>query len=164
MTRIQIIIVAVLAIIIAGALGTFAFAEDGAGSTIAPSSLFYDVWTIVQPLAVLLASTVGPVLVTWIAARLIALLKISDEKQRLEIEKGMRDALHQSAANALKYAMAKAGMPPIFNAAVSRDVIADAIAYVHEKNPEALSGLDVHSDALRDIIISKVPDLLKAVK
>lgn len=164
MTRIEIIILSVVAIVAALAFGTIAFAQDGAGSVVAPTSVFYDLWTIVQPLVVLFVSIVGPVLVTWIAARLINLLKVTDDKQKMEIETRLRDALHQSASNALKYAMAKAGMPPIFNAVVSSDVIADAVAYVHEKNPDAVTGLGVNAEALRDIILSKVPDILKAVK
>ncbi|CLP96021.1 Uncharacterised protein [Mycobacterium tuberculosis] len=32
--------------------------------------------------------------------------------------------------------------------------------YVEEKNPDALAKLGVQPDALRDIILSKVPDLL----
>lgn len=135
-----------------------ALAQD-TGPIIARSSILYDVWSIVQPLVVLLVSTVGPVLVTWLAARLLALMKISDEKQRLEIEAKLRDALHQSAANALKFAMAKTGVPA---GAIGGAVMAEAMRYVEEKNPEALSKLDVHPDALRDIILSKVPDIVRS--
>ena len=47
---------------------------------------------------------------TWISARLISLLKVADEKQKLEIESKLRQALHDSAANALKFALARAGV------------------------------------------------------
>lgn len=163
MDRMTIIIIAVLAIIVSAALAGIAFAQEGSGSAIAHSSVFYDLWTVVQPLAALLVTTVGPILVMWISARLIALLKITDQKQQVELEAKLRDALHQSAANALKYALAKAGLPPILTGVVSSGVLGDAIAYVEEKNPEALTKLGVHPDALRDIILSKLPDLLARV-
>ena len=147
------IIASALAFIALPALGQVADAEP----MIATSSIWYDVWTILQPVVVLLVSTVGPVLVTWLAARLLALMKISDEKQRLAIEAQLREALHQSAANALKYALTKVGMPA--GGAIGGAVLAEALRYVEEKNPDALARLDVHTDALRDIILSKAPDI-----
>jgi len=131
------------------------------GPLIPRSSVWYDLWSIVQPLIVLLASTVGPVLVTWLAARLLALMKISDEKQRLEIEAKLRDALHQSATNALKFALAKSGVPA---GAITGAIMGEAVRYVEEKNPDALAKFGVHPVALRDIILSKVPDLVRATR
>lgn len=164
MTRntIACIALATLAILWAGI--TLTFAQDVGESAIAPSSMFYDLWTIVQPLVVLLVSTVGPVLVTWIAARLINLLKITDQKQQVELETKLREALHQSAANGLKYAMVRAGVPAGVGSMLPDVIVRDAIAYVNEKNSDSLKKLDVHPDALRDIIMSKIPDLIKAVK
>ncbi|WP_107342005.1 hypothetical protein [Agrobacterium pusense] len=140
-----------------------AWAQD-AGPVIAPSSVWYEVWTIVQPVVVLLVSTVGPVLVTWIAARLIALLKVTDEKQRVEIEAKLREALHQSAANAIRFALSKAGVPHgviRIGGAINDAVLAEAAKYVAEKNPEALQKLGVDSKGLEEIILSKLPDLLR---
>jgi len=138
-----------------------AWAQDTA-PVIAPSSIWYDLWTIVQPVIVLLVSTIGPALVTWLSVRLIALLKISDEKQRVEIEAGLRAALHESAINALKYAVTKTGLP-LSAAGVPGQVLGVAAAYVMQKNPEALKKLGVNASALQDIIMSKVPDVAKAV-
>lgn len=133
-----------------------AFAQDAA-PVIAPSSIWFDLWSIVQPVVVLLVSTVGPVLVTWISARIISFLKVSDQAKQAEIEAHLRDALHQSAMNALKYAMAKTNIAPSM---IGATVISEAVKYVEDKNPEALAKLNVHGDALRDIIMSKVPDLM----
>jgi hypothetical protein len=133
-----------------------AFAQD-AGPVIARSSIWYDLWVIVQPIVVLFVSTVGPVLATWIAAQIISLLKVSDQAKQVEIETNLRNALHQSAVNALKFAIAKANIAP---AAVGAEVISDAIRYVEEKNPDALKKLDVPTEALREIIMSKIPDLI----
>lgn len=157
--------------IIAGALAfvclaAFVFAPawaQDAGPVIAPSSIWYEAWTIVQPVVVLLVSTVGPVLVTWIAARLIALLKVTDEKQRVEIEAKLRDALHQSALNAMKYAFAKAGLPAIVGV-ISPGLVAEAVTYVTEKNPDALKKLGVDNKALEEIILSKIPEVVQSAK
>ncbi|MND22676.1 hypothetical protein D3C80_130590 [compost metagenome] len=143
-----------------------AWAQD-AGPVIAPSSVWYEVWTIVQPIVVLLVSTVGPVLVTWIAARLIALLKVTDEKQRVEIETKLREALHQSAANAIRFALSKAGVPHgviRIGGAINDAVLAEAAKYVTEKNPEALQKLGVDAKGLEEIILSKLPELIQQTK
>ncbi len=136
-----------------------AWAQD-AGPVIAPSSVWYEVWTIVQPVVVLLVSTVGPVLVTWIAARLIKLLNVTNEKQRVEIEAKLREALHQSAANAIRFALSKAGLPNV-GGVINDTILAEASKYVIEKNPEALQKLGVDTKGLEEIILSKLPDLLR---
>lgn len=132
-----------------------AFAQDAA-PVIAPSSIWFDLWSIVQPVVVLLVSTVGPVLVTWISARLISWLKVSDDAKKAEVQARLREALHQSAMNALKYALAKSGAGP---AVIGSTLISEAVRYVEEKNPEALSKLNVSGEGLREIIMSKIPDL-----
>ncbi|MDA5627762.1 MULTISPECIES: hypothetical protein [Agrobacterium] len=139
-----------------------AFAQDAA-PVIAPSSFWYELWLIVQPIAVMFVATVGPVMVTWIGARLIALLKITDEKQRVEIEVQLRTALHQSALNALKFAAARMGVPVTLTGA-SGQLVTMAADYVREKNPEALSKLGVDQKALEEIILSKIPDLVRVAK
>lgn len=163
MARIWYVIAAVMAFT---CLVAFVFAPawaQDAGTVIAPSSFWYEAWTIVQPVVVLLVSTVGPVLVTWIAARLIALLKVTDEKQRVEIEAKLRDALHQSAANALRFALSKAGLPNV-GGVISDTLLAEAAKYVVEKNPEALQKLGVDAKALDEIILSKLPELIQHTK
>lgn len=135
-----------------------AFAQD-AGAVIARSSIWYDLWVIVQPIVVLFFSTVGPVLVTWIAARVISLLKVADQAKQAEIEARLREALHQSAMNALKFAITKSGIST-YPSTMAPTVISDAIRYVEEKNPDTLKKLDVPTDALREIILSKLPDLV----
>ncbi|MBO0142245.1 hypothetical protein JZX87_13845 [Agrobacterium sp. Ap1] len=138
-----------------------AFAQ-AAEPIIAPYTIWGDVWEIVQPIVVLLVSTVGPVLVGWISARLLAVLKVTDEKQRLEVEGKLRDAIHQAALNALKFALARGGVRAAAPSLVTGEIISEAIGYVRSKNPDALEKLGVDQSALRDIIISKVPDILGA--
>lgn len=138
------------------------WAQD-ADQVIAPSSALYDVWTIVQPIAVLFVSTVGPVLVTWISARFIAWLKVADENQRIDIEAKLRYALHQSAMNAIRYAFTKAGMPQIAGQ-MSDTVLNEAMTYVTDKNPEALQKLGVDQKALKEILLSKIPEVVQAAK
>lgn len=139
-----------------------AWAQD-AGPVIAPSSIWYDLWTIVQPIVVLIVSTVGPVLGGWISFRIIGLLKVTDEKQRVEIETKLNAALHQSAVNAMKYAFAKAGLPAI-GGVISSGLVAEAVTYVTEKNPDALKKLGVDNKALEEIILSKIPEVVQSAK
>lgn len=138
-----------------------AFAQDAA-PVIAPSSFWYELWLVVQPIVVMFMATVGPLMATWLAARLIALLKITDEKQRVEIEAQLRTALHQSALNALKFAAARTGIPVALGA--SGQLVTMAADYVREKNPEALQKLGVDSKALEEIIMSKLPELANMVQ
>ncbi|MBP2460158.1 MULTISPECIES: hypothetical protein [unclassified Rhizobium] len=75
----------------------------------------------------LLVSTIGPVLVTLIAARLIAVLKVADEMQKLEIEARLRDALHQSAVNGLKLALRRSRITAVASNIVTRDMVSEAM-------------------------------------
>lgn len=157
------IIASILALVCLLAFFVTNVSAQDAGPVIAPSSVWYEVWTIVQPVVVLLVSTVGPVLVTWIAARLIALLKVTDEKQRVEIEAKLREALHQSAANAIRFALSKAGLPNV-GGVINDTILAEARKYVVEKNPEALEKLGVDGKGLEEIILSKLPELIHQTK
>ncbi len=156
------IVVALAIVCIAAFILAPAWAQD-AQPVIAPSSVWYELWTIVQPIVVLLVSTVGPVLATWIAARIISLLKVTDEKQRVEIETNLRNALHQSALNAIRYAFTKGGMPSVAGR-MTDTVLNEAVAYVTDKNPEALAKLGVDQKALKDILLSKIPEVMQSTK
>lgn len=127
---------------------------------IAPNGFLGDVWQIVQPIVTLFISTVGPAIVVWISARVIGLLKITDENQKLEVEAKLREALHQSALNALLYATSKysPGSPSV----LTSSVVGTAMDYVKEKNPDALKKLGVSDKALSEIIASKVGMLVRS--
>lgn len=130
-------------------------------SLVAPSFWLFDVWTIVQPLATLFVSIVGPVLVTWIAMRLVGILRITDETKKKELEQRVREALHAAAENGLKYALAKAGLP--VGAPVSAAVLEQAIDYVRSKSPDTVKQTGVRDDDLEQIILSKVPNVLAQI-
>ncbi|MEK1890800.1 MAG: hypothetical protein AAAB35_25205 [Phyllobacterium sp.] len=133
-----------------------AFAQD---QVIAPSSWLYDIWQIVQPVVVMLVSTAGPILVTWLAAKLAALLQSTDEAKRKEIEERLRLALHTSAFNALKYAASRAGIQlPDALSSISPAVV-DAIDYIRSKNPDAIDAFKLSNEQLAEIVISKLPDV-----
>jgi hypothetical protein len=100
------------------------------------------------------------VLVTWVIAQIIRLLGITDQATRLKVEGQLRGALHFAAENGLKYAFAKLGAPP--SLAASAGVIADAITYVKDKNPDTVAALGVDDEALKHIILSKLPSLVSA--
>lgn len=67
----------------------------------------------------------------------------------LKNEKLLRDALHASAENGIKYAVARGFGPGAASA------LGAAVEYVKAKNPETLRRLRVSDDALKDIIRTK---------
>lgn len=125
-------------------------------------SILADLWNVVWPIVSLLIATVGPLLVAFISKRAADLLAINGEVARGEFEKQLRDALHESAANALKLVAAKMIMAP-----VPVDTQLDAmktilqnngealINYVKKKNPEAVDYFKLDDDGLLDIIRAK---------
>lgn len=126
-----------------------------------------ELWTILQPIVLLLVSTVGPILVTWIATRLAAVLQITEDDKRVALEKQLRDALHQSAENAIKLIIGKAVASGSDTIAGSLSGIANdsralnqIVNYVKTKNPDAVATLGVDEKAILDIALSKIPNVL----
>ncbi|MBA5724620.1 hypothetical protein [Candidatus Liberibacter sp.] len=63
----------------------------------------------------------------------------------------LRNSLHQSAQNALQFAMSR------FKSSVpTPEIINLARDYVYAKNPDAIAQLKISDDAITDIIHSKV--------
>ncbi|CAN7329303.1 hypothetical protein LJR231_001803 [Phyllobacterium sp. LjRoot231] len=135
-----------------------AIAQNGPETIIPPTSFLFDVWEIVQPIAVVLGTTVGPIIGLWIAKQVITLLNITEATKSQELEDRLREALHASAMNALKYAAAKAGLPPVALAATS-SAVRDAITYIKTKNPDAIDAFGLSDKALQEIILSKLPEV-----
>lgn len=126
---------------------------------VSPASWVYTLWTIVQPIVTLLATIIGPVIATYLAAVLIRLIGVKDENEKAKLEAQFRDALHQSALNGLKFAIAKRTGPvgDMIAGVIPDEILSDALDYVHRKNPEASAKID--PDDLRDIIMSKAVDV-----
>lgn len=119
--------------------------------------ILLEILSVVRPLIELLVMVLGPVFVTWLAAKLAATLKITDEKAKADLEAKLRDALHQSAENGLRLALQKFGG----GKAVSMDTIVTlAKEYVRQNNPETLAGLGVSADMLDSILVAKLPQVL----
>ncbi|MBZ9653566.1 hypothetical protein [Phyllobacterium lublinensis] len=133
-----------------------AFAQD---LTEAPPAWFNEIWVILQPVIVMLVSTVGPILITWLAAKLAFLLQSTDEAKRNEIEERLRVALHTSAFNALKYAASRSGiqLPDMLSSA--SPAVLSAIDYIRSKNPDAVDAFKLSNEQLAEIVISKLPDV-----
>lgn len=130
----------------------FAFAADSGEVSAAPSWV-----SIVISYGMPLVEALAAAAVTWIITQIIRLLGITDQATRLKVEGQLRDALHFAAENGLKYAFAKLGLPPSLQASAS--IIADAIAYVKDKNPDAVAAFGLDDQALEHIILSKLPSL-----
>lgn len=133
----------------------YAFAADTAPSNIGQTFL----GTLIS-YGLPLIETLAAIAVTWIIGQVIQLLGITDQAKRLQVEGQLRDALHFAAENGLKYAFAKLGVPP--SLAASAGVIADAIAYVKDKNPDTVAAFGLDDQALEHIILSKLPSLLQS--
>lgn len=116
---------------------------------------------IVRPLIELAVMTVGPVIVVWLSAKLAGVLKITDETKRKEMEEKIRDALHASAANGLRYALTKAGLP--VTAQPTPEILNMALEYVMEKNPETVNQLGASPKDVKDIILSKAPSIFQEI-
>lgn len=120
--------------------------------------ILVELWAIIQPLVVLFVSTVGPALITWLSLRLVALLKITDENAKKELEAKIRAALHEAALNGLKLAMTRAGLPS--GAIPGGSVITEAVEYIRKLSPETAVKAGVDDYDLAEIVLSKVPDVM----
>lgn len=120
-----------------------------------------ELYGILSPLLQLLVLTVGPILVTWLSVRLSAVLNVKEEKDKAELEKAIRDAIHASAQNAWMFAMKKLGVSFTELKAMGDQqlfqTLMEARRYVKDKNPEGLEKLGVTDKQLEDILLSKLP-------
>lgn len=130
-------------------------------------SWLYGVWTVVQPIVVVLMTAIAPViaaLVTGLLVKLFNLAGINDENARLSLEAKLRTALHEAAINAVKYAVArKVGLPDMITGAVPKEVIDVAIEYIRSKNPDTAKALGVNDADLTQIILSKIVDVQSTI-
>ena len=117
-------------------------------------------WTILQPVVMLAVGTLAPIVVGWLAYQLSKLLNVQDENKRKELEAKIRDALHASALNAMKFAMTKWKFVPVAGETVPRDIIDEAIDYIRTKNPDTAKQAGVDNHDLEQIVLSKVPDII----
>lgn len=119
----------------------------------------YLVWPILEPLVTLFVGLVGPVLVTWIALKVISILGIKGEADQKALEAQIRDALHRSATNGWKSVLGERGLSAVTNAQVLEDPsLAEAVKqYIRSLNPEGAA--KVTPEQLDKIISSKIPDV-----
>lgn len=151
----------VLAVIMLQALVLAAFAQDT--GTVSNQSWLYGVWGILQPLVSTLALVVGPVIATWISAQVIRLFNVQDLNAQKELEQKIRTALHEAAANAVKYAITLNGITLKPGSGIPEVVIKDAIEYIRSKSPDTAAQAGLDNKGLTDIILSKVPDVMVTV-
>ncbi|MGE3305030.1 MAG: hypothetical protein AB7I52_03585, partial [Rhizobiaceae bacterium] len=72
----------------------------------------------------------------------------------------IRDALHASALNAVKFAATKWNWIPAVGATVPRQIVEEAIDYIRTKNPDTADQAGVDDYDLEQIVLSKVPDII----
>lgn len=120
-----------------------------------------DILDIFRPLIEVVILTVGVPAIAVVSTKIVSHLNIKDEAEREKIEATVNDALHKSAQNAMVYAAAKLRIPlvslAVGNVEQRNEVLAEAMDYVYEKNPDALRKLGVDGKMLKDILMSKIP-------
>jgi len=120
------------------------------------------IWAFMSPILLSLGSILGPIIAVWLAAKVTSLMNISDANKRKELEEKLRDALHQSALNGLKYAAAKyAGRLHGFGFLdlVQPEILSTATEYIRNKNPDATDAFNLSDRDLHEIIMTKIPDV-----
>ena len=86
---------------------------------------------------------------------------LKGEKDKAELEKALRDAIHASAQNAWVFALKRLGLS--FNDLSKMNdnqlltALKTAKTYVQDKNPEGLEKLGVNGQQLEDILLTKLP-------
>ena len=120
-----------------------------------------EIYGVFSPILLLLIQTIGPIFVGWVALKFTAALQIKGEKDKAELEKALRDAIHASAQNAWVFALKRLGLS--FNDLSKMNdnqlltALKTAKTYVQDKNPEGLEKLGVNGQQLEDILLTKLP-------
>jgi hypothetical protein len=129
----------------------FAFAQDAGALSIpaAPAGLWNSLINYGLDVGGTLLAAAG----SWIIAKVISLLNITDQAKRLEVEDALRKAFHFGVENAASFAYAKAGVPN--GTLPTPGMIADAMFYVQSNNPDTLTKLGVDDDALERVVEAK---------
>ena len=119
-----------------------------------------DLLGIIAPMVLVFISTVGPVYMTVLAQKAVSFMNIRNDAERLEVEEKFRQALHDSAWNAVNYALGKLGIDAekltLGGSTTQIALVREALAYVKEKNPDAITALAVDDRKLADIVIGKL--------
>lgn len=118
--------------------------------------------SLVAQFAPMLVTVVGTLLAGIVAAVLLKLrtvLGVQQENAKVAGEVQDRNVLHDAAWSAAKYAAQVTGAELKDGVVPPKDFIEAGIKYVRDKNPDVTKGQG--DNVLKDILISKVPDLLK---
>lgn len=127
------------------------------------------VWDAIAPALILAITGLIGTLATILAAKLNAWFNVTNEIQVRANEVLIRNVLHDAVWSAVKVAAVKTGvtLPQLNGTAPMPKVFMDtAIDYVRTKNPDTAVAAGLMPDAegnknLSEIILSKVPDLIK---
>lgn len=131
------------------------------------------VWDSIAPALILAITGLIGTITTILAAKLNSWFNITNELQARANEALIRDVLHNAVWSAVKFAATKAGvtLPDLEaaakgNATLPKIFVDTAIDYVRTKNPDTAAEAGLTPDAkgdkqLSEIILSKVPDLIK---
>lgn len=120
-----------------------------------------ELYGVLSPLIQLAVMTLGPILVSYLSVRLVSVLNVKEEKDKVELEKAIRDAIHASAQNAWLFALKKAGLSFTDLKAANDIQLVEALklakGYVKDKNPDGLDKIGITDKQLEDILVTKLP-------
>lgn len=154
----KVVLAAILFLLVAV---VFCYADDGAVVPSTEASIVSSILSTTMPIIILLISTLGPVAGAYIVKQIISFLGVTNQTKKIEVEAKLRDVLHFCAANALKYAFTKAGLP--LDSALSPSVISDALFYINNKNPDTVATLGLTDDDLTHILLTKAAEVAASV-
>ena len=143
---------ALLALSVVLSLHSSAFAQAAtadSGTTIS----FGGLAKTAAPYILEILSTVITLVIAWAAAQFSKLTSINvDEK--------WRESIHQAAMTGVSAALAKSEIVAAdFKVDVHNNMVADAINWVMRSVPDAINGLGVGPDAIRQVVLSKFTQL-----
>lgn len=161
------IIAFIVALAIVAFLAPLAFAQTTIVE-VAPPTFLDNMWAQLQAPVLLLLTTVVTAAAGWLAVKVNTFFNVTNEAQQKANEVVIRNVLHEAVWSAVKYALTKTNMslPVLKDGMPSKEFIDIAIDYVRTKNPDtaAAAGLSpspAGDKGLTEIIVSKVPDLIK---
>lgn len=127
-----------------------------------------DFWASIQAPVLVLLTTVVTAAAGWLAVQINTFFNVTNEAQRKANEVVIRNVLHEAVWSAVKFALTKTNMslPALKDGMPSKEFIDIAVEYVRTKNPDTAAAAGLTPGAagdkgLTEIIVSKVPDLIK---
>ncbi len=156
------LIVTALAFIMVG--GVCAFAQDGSTPVVAASftGTLANIRDIVESFGIIVGCVFALLTATPFVNGVISVLGSKDAAQRAQLETLFKDRLHAAVQNAIQYAVTKSGLP--ISAVTVATILADAVAYLQDKNPDTIAFFKLEVRQLEDLVTANWPNVFSWLK